>query len=380
MCSTAPATTEDNGLLSGNGKMWVEVFGDPFSEQIVFNQESLLQPWQGKPLEAPKIAYVLPEVRKLMLEGEYKKALDLSLAAAERGETKPSTNNLRPHPAFDMRIDTPGQHAVRDYLRTTDFESGEVKTIWTDWQGQWERRAFVSRPDNVIVQLLKAPSGGVINATLRLDTSMILGNGRSDVPANRRETIRIADGGGQPLHLHQPGAQEVRFKQSVDTAHLLLQGHYVVEQGHPGYASVTRVITDGGSAQRDGDTLVLRGVHSLILMTRIEAYPNLEQKDVDALEAAVDQITPNYEALLARHRPVQAGVLDRVSANFGGESLHSMSGEEMLTDQRTRFGYKPALLEDMLDMGRYWLYLRSGDFTPMWGHVNINVNLRFLVR
>ena len=42
---------------------------------------------EGKPLEAPKIAYILPEVRKLMLEGEYKKALDLSLAAAEKGET-----------------------------------------------------------------------------------------------------------------------------------------------------------------------------------------------------------------------------------------------------------------------------------------------------
>ena len=59
MCSTVPATREDNGLLSGNGKMWVEVFGDPFSEQIMFNEENLIQPWKSKPLEAPKIAYVL---------------------------------------------------------------------------------------------------------------------------------------------------------------------------------------------------------------------------------------------------------------------------------------------------------------------------------
>jgi alpha-L-fucosidase 2 len=376
MCSTVPATREDNGLLSGNGKMWVEVFGDPFSEQIVFNEENLLQPWKGEPLEAPKIAYVLPEVRKLMLEGEYKKALDLSLAAAEKTETKPGTNNLRPHPAFDMRIDTPGQHAVRDYLRTTDFESGEVKTVWTDGQGQWVRRAFVSRPDNVIVQLLTAPSGGVINATLRLDTSMVLGNDHSDIPASRRETIRIADGGGTPLNLHQPGAEEIHFDQSLDLSHLVLQGHYVVDHGTPGYVSVTRVFLDGGSSKSDGNSLVLRGTHSLTLITRIEAYPNLEQKDVDALKVAVDQIAPNYEALLARHRPVQASVIDRVSVDFGGDSLHSMSGEEMLTDQRTRFGYNPALVEDMVDMGRYWLYLRTGDFTPIWGHVNVNVNLQ----
>lgn len=48
----------------------------------------------------------------------------------------------------------------------------------------------------------------------------------------------------------------------------------------------------------------------------------------------------------------------------------------MLTDERTRLGYNPALLENLFDMGRYWLYLRSGDFPPMWGHVNINVNLQ----
>lgn len=376
MCSTVPATRADNGLLSGDGKMWVEVFGDPFSEEVVFNQENLLQPWKGKPLEAPQIANVLPEVRRLMLAGEYKKALDLSLAAAAKGETKPGTNNLRPHPAFYMRIDTPGQHAVRDYLRTTDFESGEVKIVWTDDQGTWERRTFVSRPDNAIVQLLTAPNGSAVNATLRLDTSMVLGSGRPAGQGNHRETIRIADGGGEPLHLHEPGAQEIRFDQVFDGSHLILQGHYVVDQGNPGYVSVTRIIADGGSVKSEGDSLVLRGVRSLTLVTRIEAHSDLERKDVDALVSGVDGVTPNYEALLARHRPGQAKVIDRVSMDLGPALLHSMSGEEMLTDQRTRFGYNPALLVNMLDMGRYWLYLRSGDFTPMWGHVNVNVNLQ----
>jgi alpha-L-fucosidase 2 len=139
---------------------------------------------------------------------------------------------------------------------------------------------------------------------------------------------------------------------------------------------VTRVIADGGSVKTAGNSLVFQGVHSLTLITRIEAYPDLKQKDVDELRSAVDRITPNYEALLARHRPGQANVIDRVSIDLGAASLHSMSGEEMLTDQRTRFGYNPALLEDLLDMGRYWLYLRTGDFTPMWGHVNVNVNLQ----
>ena len=159
MCSTVPADRADHALLSGDGKMWVEVYGDPFAEQIVFHQERLLQPWKSHPLEAPKIAAALPDIRRLILGGEYKKALDLSLAAAEKTDTKPGTDNLKDHPAFDMRIDVSDRHAVENYLRTTDFESGEVRVTWADKDGVWERRTFVSRPDNAVVQFQSAPDG-----------------------------------------------------------------------------------------------------------------------------------------------------------------------------------------------------------------------------
>jgi len=97
-----------------------------------------------------------------------------------------------------MRIDTLGQHAVQNYLRTTDFENGEVKIIWADAQDQWERRMFVSRPDNVVVQLLTAPNDGAINATLRLETSIVLGSGRTDIPVECPATF-------VPVEMRQTG-------------------------------------------------------------------------------------------------------------------------------------------------------------------------------
>jgi alpha-L-fucosidase 2 len=372
MCSTIPATRAPDGLISGNGKMYVEVFGDPFSEQIIFHDERLLAPWKGDPLEAPKIASVLPEVRKLILEGQYRKADELALAKAAEGPSKPETGNLREHPAFNMRIDTPGQHAVHDYLRTIDFESGEVKIRWADSAGTWERRTFVSRPDNVVVQILAAPAGATIQAKLTLDTSNILGG----PPAARNAPRVMGQRAGMPQPLRDPGATEVQFKQTLDPQHIIVQGHYVVDHGNPGYASVTHVIANGGTVQVNGDSLSLNGVHSVTLITRIEAYDDLKQQDTDALKSAVDHIASSYDELLARHRPVQAGVIDRASLDFGGAAEHSMSGEEMLSDQRTRQGYTGALLSNLFDMGRYWLYLRSGDFPPIWGHVNINVNLQ----
>lgn len=380
MCSTIPAKNAANGLISGNGKMWVEVFGDPFSEQTFFHQEMLVQPWKtGVPLVAPKIAYVLPEVRRLILAGEYKKALDLSLSAAEKQpfpSAKPNSDNLGDHPAFDMRIDTPGQHAVKDYLRTTDFESGEIKVLWTDSDGVWERRTFVSRPDNAIVQLITAPSHAALNSTIQLDTSMVLHR----PPERGSNSKPVADGmlGRPPRFAHEPGASQVAFTRNFDSQNLVIFGHYIVDKGSPGYASVTRIVAKGGRTSIQGDSLVLHGVRSLLLITRIEAYDNLVPSDVATLKTAVDEVTPDYQTLLQRNRTKQARVLDRVSVDFGASaSMHAMSGEEMLTDQRIRYGYNPVLLQDMVDMGRYWLYSRTGgDFPPMWGHVNINVNLQ----
>jgi hypothetical protein len=371
MCSTIPAQRAPDGLLGGNGKMYVEVYGNPLAEQIVFHHERLVAPWKGDPLEAPKIASVLPEVRRLILDGQYRKANELALAKASEGPTKPETANLREHPAFTMRIDTAGQHAVHDYLRSIDFESGEVKVRWADSAGTWERRAFVSRPDNVVVQLLTAPAGASINAKLALDTSAVLGGNR---PAQSRTILTPRAGMPQPLS--DPGATEIHLVQSLDPQHIVLQGRYVVDHGNPGYASVTRVIADGGSVRAEGESLAVEGVRSLTLITRIEAYDDLKQADADALQHAVDSLTPSYDELLARHRPGQAAVIDRVAVDFGGAAAHAMSGEEMLSDQRTRLGYNGALLANLFDMGRYWLYLRSGEFPPMWGHVNINVNLQ----
>jgi hypothetical protein len=45
--------------------------------------------------------------------------------------------------------------------------------------------------------------------------------------------------------------------------------------------------------------------------------------------------------------------MNRMSLDLGGSSQFGMSSEELLADQRTRQGYAPALLELLVDMGRY---------------------------
>ncbi len=163
--STIPGTTVSEGLTSGNGHMNIEATCDPYSEQILFHHESLLVPWK-RPFEAPKAADVFPQVRQMVLDGKYQEAMELAFKEMNKGPIKQNTGPHPTVPAFLMRLDFPKTASVKDYLRTVDFESSEVKVHWSDERGDWVRQTFTSRPDDVVVQLLTAPKGQQVNARI----------------------------------------------------------------------------------------------------------------------------------------------------------------------------------------------------------------------
>ena len=352
LCSTGVA---GGTLISGHGKMMIDVAGNPLSERIVFRHESLLIPWK-MPFEAPRIGHILPEVRKLMLQGKYREGLALSLRAATEAGFPPGTRNHGTVTPFSMRIEFPEAGQPREFLRTLDFESGEIKVFWTDSRGDWLRQTFVSRPDNLVVQLLTAPKGQPLNVTITINTG---GMGMFGGPA---------PGGG---------FGGVRYERDFNAQRLIVIGHFSPDTGNIGFAGVTRVVAVGGSARMEKDRLVISGAQSVILLTRIEWYKEYDRAKVDALARAVGEIAPDYAALLARHRPIQSAIIDRMSVDFGGGAQHGLAVEELLIEQRTRRGFAPALLEQLFDMSRYWLLAEgTGDFPSIAGQMNINYNLQ----
>ena len=120
----------------------------------------------------------------------------------------------------------------------------------------------------------------------------------------------------------------------------------------------------------DQDTLVIENASSVMLLTRIEYFPDYSDDKVEALRQAVEQITPDYAALLERHRKVQSEMLNRVTVDFGGASQYGMSAEELLADQRSRPDYSPALLEKIFEMGRHWFILTSGKYPTIPAEAN----------
>jgi len=100
------------------------------------------------------------------LDGKYQQAIELAFKEMNKGPIKQNTGPHPVVPAFLMRLDLPKSASAKDYLRTVNFESGEVKVHWSDERGDWLRSAFTSRPDDVVVQLLTAPKGQQVNARI----------------------------------------------------------------------------------------------------------------------------------------------------------------------------------------------------------------------
>ncbi len=381
-CSTVPGETVSESLTSGNGAMTIELLGDPYAEQILFRHEGLLMPWK-KPVEAPQIADIFPQVRKMVLDAKDRDAMILALKHLNDGPIKQDTEPHLTVPAFQMHLDFPKTASVRDYLRTLDFETSEANVYWTDEHGDWARQTFTSRPDNVVVQLLTAPAGQQVNVRISLQksaewslvSSMDWGN-HAGINSIAPDRAAFASSALSPEETTQKGVEANGVRQDFNVQRLVYKCILDSSVDNSGYAGVVRVVRNGGTARMDGDTLVVEYASSVMLLTRIEYYPYFSDDNVESLKKAVDAIVPDYAALLTRHQKVQAEALNSVTVDFGGASQYGLSTEELLIDQRSRPDYSPALLEKVFEMGRHWFILNSGKYPGIAAEINSTIDLQ----
>jgi alpha-L-fucosidase 2 len=383
-CSVAPAEAVNETLVSGNGAMRIEVMGEPYAEQILFRHESLLMPWK-RPVEVPNVADIFPRVRQLVLDGKHADAMTLALQRLREGPIAPDTEPHLTVPAFLMRIESPRSTAVRNYLRTVDFESGEVGVCWSDERGDWIRRALVSRPDHAVVQWLTGLAGQPLSIRVSLHPfagwTMRSGadwGSHSGIGATSpdREAFNLGENGAPPKVAPPKGVDACEVRQDGNDHQLIYRCRLDPSVDNSGYAGVVRVVRRGGTARRDGDVLVIENASSVMLLTRIEHFAEFADPRVEALRQAVEQIASDYPTLLGRARKVQSEMLNRVTVAFDGAAPRGVATEELLADQRSRSDYSPALLSSVFEMGRYWAILSSGTYPGMAPETNATIDLQ----
>ena len=360
-CSLVPG---GDALISGNGAISIEIPGNPYTEQISLSHESLFAP-RKKSLETSKIANVFPKVRQMILDGKFREAAMLGYNEWQKNPVTRGTGGFSGG-RFSFLLEYPKSSSVSNYLRTVDFESTEVKVHWTDEKGDWVRRIFTSRPDNVMVQLLTAPPDQLVNVRIKMSEGRGTGTrGGQDFAGirSRRDTQTVSSASSNT---------EYDFNEQ----RLIIKGRLNPSVDNRGYANVTRVVCDGGSVSMENDTLVIGDAKSVTLLTRIEYFPDYSEDKVEAVIQSLEDLNPDYPTLLERARKVQSEMLNRVTIDFDDNSKYGFSSEELLSDQRSSADFSGAFLKTFFEMCRYWFILQSGKYLNVSALTNVNINLQ----
>ena len=161
----APAGEWTEALPLGNGRLGVMIFGNPASERLQLNEETV---WAGQPNNNgnPDALAAIPEIRKLMFEGKYREAE----ALATKKVISKTTHGMAYQPVGNLNLSFAGHEKAEDYYRELDVSTAIATTRYTVDGVEYVREAFTSFPDQVIVVRLTASEKGKISFSAGFDS------------------------------------------------------------------------------------------------------------------------------------------------------------------------------------------------------------------
>jgi len=366
---THPADKWENALPVGNGRLGAMVFGKTDEEEIQLNEETY---WSGGPYSTVVKggSKALPEIQKLVFEGNYKLAHILF------------GRHMMGYPVEQMKYQSLGRLVIRfssegpvtDYRHELDLDTAVVRTSYVQGGVRFTREVFSSPVDQVIVIRLTADRPGQVSFRTQLRGE------RNAAHSNYATDYFRMDG-------LPPDGLVVRGK-SAD---------YMGVTGALRYESRLKALPEGGSLRLDWDELSVTGADAVTLL--IAAATNfVNYKDVGGdprarVEAALSASSPKaYEILKASHIEEHRRLFRRVAM-----TLPATPNSLLPTDERLKNfdgTNDPALGALVFQFGRYLLISSSRpgtqpanlqgiwnkDMNPMWDSkytTNINTEMNY---
>ena len=361
--SIQPAQKWEDALVAGNGVMGALLFGGPRHDTLIANHCKLWLPTGSREV-LPDLGGELPEMRRIIGEHGYPagEAFFYQQAKAHGwGGNLVWTDAF--HPGFFLSLEQPQVGPITHFARVEDFSLGEVRMQWRTGEGNFSRRMFVSKTDNVIVVTTTGPRGKIsLQVSMqKVDNALI-----DSAVVHERDFITC---------------------------------HNVYVHGKGGYDGAVRVLSEGGSRKSDGNSVSVVAADSITLILRIlpwktplassQAWPNSPQNPdftqqkpltratiqiagadydsgwMDELKRDLEILPTDYVALFKPHAVTWGKLYRRVSIDLGGSAAErGMSSEDLLDLAHKEQRLPPALLERMYDAGRYVLLCSAGSQTP----------------
>jgi alpha-L-fucosidase 2 len=356
---TAPASEWVDALPIGNGRLGAMVFGgsavepagqanpnpappDPAKETLQLNEDTL---WSGMPVDGNNLEAKqhLPAIRKAALEEkDYHKADELCRKMqglfAEAYQVVGS-----------LHVDCANTAEVTDYRRELNLATGVATTRYKAGNVEFERTAFSSAPDQVIVLRISASKAVELNTSLWFDGPLV--KSVEAVGANR-----LLLTGKAPSHV--AGAGHPGSEKPVVLSDVPGEGMY--------YSAVLEARVEGGRVVPEKDKLNVQGATACTIVLAIstgfrgfDQKPDTPQEQINAraeqqLDAALKL---SYPTLRQRHETDFSRIFGRVSLRLGSEAAAALPTDVRLRNFAAR--PDPSLLALYFQFGRYLLISSS---------------------
>ena len=385
-----PASTtykgwEEEALPICNGSLGAKVFGLIGAERIQFNEKSL---WSGGPLPDSSDYQggnlqdqygFLAEIRQALEKRDYNTAKEL----AEQHLVGPQTSQYGTYLSFgDIFIEFSQQgktlSQVTDYQRQLNISKALATTSYAYKGTRFEREAFASFPDDLLVQRFTKEGLETLDFTIELSLTRDL----------------ASDG-----KYEQEKSDYKECKLDITASHILMKGR--VKDNDLRFASYLAWETDG-DIRVWSDKVQISGASyaNLFLAAKTDFAQNpasnyrkkldLEQQVKDLVEIAKEK---GYAQLKSRHIQDYQALFQRVQLDLGAD-VDTSTTDDLLKNYKPQEGQ--VLEELFFQYGRYLLISSSRDCSdalpanlqgvwngvdnPPWNsdyHLNINLQMNY---
>lgn len=346
--SNLPALKWEEAMITGNGTFGALVMGYPFKERIILSHEKLFMP-ENPPSSAPDLGSKLDIFRKLVLNGEGKKASELSVKLGEEPGSDGMIWTDPLIPACQLEIEGLDNETLLNYSRSVNYETGEATTAWTTKNGLFKRTVFASRRDGIIATRFSSQDGSTSNFRIRL----------SQLPLNEDEeqVFNIGD-------LIEDVTSTVGKEGILQYTTRFMKKW---EGSLKGYTVETRVASCDGTMRSDGEWLYLEDCSDLTLLSGISLSYELPVS-TETMIASLPKT--DYKDLLGRHEIIHSEMFKRFSLSLGGEDEMYQTPDQLI--QSSSFGnLNNKLVEELCEAARYILISSTGEIAPtlqgIWG-------------
>ena len=391
-----------DGMISGNGENGVVTTGSPYGDRLIYQYMYFSFP-SGASRFTPDETGYLDEARQAVFN------LDDSWNVHGRSPEY----SYAFHPGHQLALNMAEKNNYSNYKRWTDYETAEVGVRYSDRNGDWQRKTFVSREDNVVITRIdKSSTGAKVNMTVSID----------DIQAMSKSWDGLST------------VSKMQYKKLVDE-----NADYIAEVGHypaydnselkeGGFVGLTRVVTVGGQKERvllkdtneainvgkdQNPAIKITDADAVYLVTKskrthtmgtFEEFRNQTQYDLlDELLNHVNSVIDkeeyqtdgffDYDKALAPHAKLHGDQFNAVKFKLDGDEADKLLDNETLINkqkgERDRLNH--AFIERAYNAGRYAqlccagisaprLYgMWTGEWQPGWRGIytlDANVNIQ----